>query len=58
MSIVCIYLETGVSVEVPVGVDPATDEGVAVIKKLAQAKFIERLTSGDFDVTVETDLDD
>jgi hypothetical protein len=45
-----VFLGTGVSVELPKGVDPETDEGYQQIKELAITKLRELIDSGRFDV--------
>jgi hypothetical protein len=53
-----VFLDTGVAVRLPPGVDPDTDEGYEVLKELAKQQFLELLRSGTFDLLAErNDLD-
>jgi hypothetical protein len=45
-----VFLGTGVSVELPKGVDPETDDGYQQIKELAITKFRDLIDTGCFDV--------
>jgi hypothetical protein len=45
-----VFLGTGVSVKLPKGVDPETDDGYQQIKGLAITKFRDLIDSGRFDV--------
>jgi hypothetical protein len=48
-----VYLDTGVSIAVPAGVDPETEGGLAVIKELARRQFLDMLRDGTFDIRCE-----
>lgn len=48
-----VSIQTMVAVEVPADVDPSTDEGVAIIKQAAKAKFIAAIEEDSFDIGVE-----
>ena len=48
-----VFLETGVTVDVPADLDPDKPEGYAEVKRLATAKFIALLQGGEFEIQVE-----
>lgn len=52
-----VFLDTGVSVTVPDGTDPDSDEGYVVIKQAARAEFLRILSEG-FDVDYEQEDSD
>jgi hypothetical protein len=51
---VYVYLDTGVTVEVPANLDPDSDEWLRAVKEACRAKF-RKLLDGDFDVCAEPD---
>ena len=48
-----VFLGSGVSVQVPDGVDPDTNEGYQTIKDAAREKFLGMLNGGGFDVEID-----
>ena len=48
-----VFLGSGVSVQVPDGVDPDTNEGYQTIKDAAKEKFIAMLNGDGFDVEID-----
>lgn len=52
-----VYLDSGVSVEVPDSVNSGTDEGVRQIKEAAKQKFLAMLADHLWDVQIEEEAD-
>lgn len=52
-----IFLESGVSIDIPEHLDPKSDEGWDLIKRLARERFINLLREEDFDIDVTPFLD-
>ena len=49
-----VFLDSGVSVEVPDGTDPDTEEGLVTVKHAAVEAFTELLTDTNmFDIQIE-----
>ena len=48
-----VFLGSGVSVEVPDGVNPSTNDGYMVVKELARTKFLDLLDGKGFDIEIE-----
>ena len=58
MKNVDVFLGTGVSVEIPDGVDSSTDEGYLEVKALARTKFLTVLNGNGFDIEIENEQGD
>lgn len=56
MKQVDVYLDTGVTVHVPDELDTSTEEGIAVVKQLAIAKF-KLFLDGIFDIHIGGEYD-
>jgi hypothetical protein len=53
MKTIDVYLDSGVSVQVPDDTDIDTDEGYLVAKRASKEKFRAMLTGDGFDVALE-----
>jgi hypothetical protein len=56
MSLV-VYLDSGVTVDVPPGTDAESDAGRKLVKAQAKEKLLALLNSDDFDIQVDEDID-
>jgi hypothetical protein len=54
-----VFLDTGVCIRLPSGVDPENlDASYQTIKRLALKKFVDLIQSGEVDITYESVLDE
>jgi hypothetical protein len=48
-----VYLDSGICVPLPPGLDPDSDEGATYVKGKARDLLIARLQANDFEITIE-----